>query len=80
MVVVLQTESEDMEFFFQGGDELPLLLYLQPLVAQHNILRVDATSQFVKGLAGVVVIGHGAPPKERQRAQPATSPHDSGSH
>jgi len=41
---VLKTESEDVQFFFQGCDELKLLLYLKPLLPKHDILRVDVTS------------------------------------
>ena len=66
MVVVLKTESEDMKFFFQGRDDLKVLLYQESLVPNLDILRVDAVSLLFECCAGVtdlVVIGHGATPK-----------------
>ena len=81
MVVVLKTESEDMKLFFQGRDELKVLLYQQPLMSKRDILRVDVMSLFFKLCASVthlVVIGHGTPPKKRQCAQQVPKPHTAG--
>ncbi len=78
MVVVLETESEDMKFFFQGCDELKVLLYQKSLMPKRDILRVDAVSLLFECCAGVtdlVVIGHGGTPKERPSAHPTPSPH-----
>jgi hypothetical protein len=81
MVVVLKTESEAMKFFFQGCDELKMLLNEQPLVPKHDILRFGATSQLFTlctSVTDLVVIGHGALPTRttmRPTRLEASSPH-----
>ena len=47
-MVVLKTESEDVQFFFKGFDQLELVLYLKLLLLKHHTLRVDVTSLLFK--------------------------------
>jgi hypothetical protein len=85
MVVVLKTESEDMKFFFQGCDELTVLLYQELLVPKLDILRFDLTQVYFKHCTSVkdlVAIGNGAAASKerRQCAQPVPRPHHSEHH
>lgn len=65
---MLTTESEGIKVFFQGGDELTLLLYQEPQMLQLDTLRFKDTAVFFKRRTSVkdlVVIGYGAArPKE----------------
>ena len=71
-MVLLETESEDLKFFFQGCHELTVLLYQELLVPKLDIMRFDLTLDYFKRCTSVkdlvAIRNSAAPPKERRQS------------